>query len=136
MNTQDELISLIFKAGRLLRKNSQNGDNHSSFFQIKVLSFIDGGKNPTMKDVADNFCVTSPSATAVIDRLAELDNIIRIPDVIDRRIVRLALTEKGKAALESGLHDLSKRMEKMLSGLSEKEKLDLITILNKIVENQ
>jgi len=50
--------------------------------------------------------------------------------------VRLALTEKGKAALESGLHDLSKRMEKMLSGLSEKEKLDLITILNKIVENQ
>jgi DNA-binding MarR family transcriptional regulator len=101
-----------------------------------VLSFIELGKSPTMTDIADNFCVTGPSATSVIDRLAELEYIRRVPDVLDRRIVRLALTDKGRTALERGMRDLSKRMEKMLSGLNAKEKQDLKTILNKIVENK
>ena len=134
MNTQNELISLIYKVGRLMREKPPLGNKHNfSFFQIKVLSFIDSNKEPTMKDIADNFCITSPSATAVIERLAELDNIRRVPDPNDRRIVRLILTNKGKTAYEYGIKDLSERMEKILSKLSKKEKEDLRTILNKII---
>ena len=88
-----------------------------------------------MKDIADNFCVTCPSATAVIDRLAELGIIRRVSDAKDRRIVRLALTSKGKITLKRGLKELSNRMEKMLSGLNKKDREDLKRILNKIVQN-
>ena len=137
MNTQDELISLIFTISRQMRQRSPHDDKRDfSIFQIKVLDFIAAGKEPTMKDVADNFCVTCPSATAVIERLAELDIIRRIPDSTDRRIVRLALTRKGKTTLERGVKNLSKRMEKMLEGLNQKDKNNLKTILNKIVKNK
>jgi DNA-binding MarR family transcriptional regulator len=133
MNTNDELISLIFKIGRLMREKTLNGDKHNfSFLQIKVLSFIASAKEPTMKDISDNFRIACPSATAVIDRLVELENIRRIQDISDRRIVRLALTAKGKSTLECGMKDLSNRMEILLSNLNEREKEDLKTILNKI----
>lgn len=134
MNMQDELVSLIFKFGRLMRQNSSNSDKYNfSFLQVKILGFIDSNKEPTMKDIADNFCITCPSATAVIDRLVELDNIRRVSDAGDRRIVRLALTNKGKAALERGVKELSMRIEKLLFNLSAKEKEELKRILNKII---
>jgi DNA-binding MarR family transcriptional regulator len=135
MTTQNELISLIFKIGRLMRKKPADFKRGFSIFQVKVLSFIDSGGEPTMKDIADNFCVTCPSATAVIDRLAELGIIRRVSDAKDRRIVRLALTSKGKITLKRGLKELSNRMEKMLSGLNKKDREDLKRILNKIVQN-
>ena len=136
MTTQDELISLIFRASRLMRQNSARDHRHDfSFFQIRVLGFIDENIKPTMKDIADNFCVTCPSATSVIERLVELKNIRRIPDTRDRRIVRLALTGKGKTTLERGIKELSKHMEKMLSKLSAKEKSELKKILKKITLN-
>jgi len=134
MNMQDELISLIFKFGRMMRQNSSNGGKYNfSFLQVKVLSFIDANKEPTMKDIADNFCITCPSATAVIDRLVELENIRRVSDAGDRRIIRLALTDKGKITLERGVKELSERIEKMLFNLNSKEKEDLKKILNKII---
>ena len=137
MNKQDELVSLIFKFGRQIRQNSFYGKKHDfSFFQTRVLKFIGSAKEPTMKEVADNFCVTCPSATAVIDRLAELKYIRRVNDAGDRRMVRLALTEKGRTTLDRRIKELSKIMEKMLYGLTEKEKADLNRILNKIINKQ
>ena len=134
MNTQDELVSLIFKLGRLMRQTSSNDAKYNfSFLQVKVLSFIDSNDEPTMKEIADNFCITCPSATAVIDRLVELENIRRISDAGDRRIVRLALTDKGKITLERGIKELSARIEKLLFNLTAEEKEELKTILNKII---
>jgi DNA-binding MarR family transcriptional regulator len=134
MSIQDELVSLIFKLGRLMRQTPSNGDKYNfSFLQVKVLSFIDSNSKPTMKEIADNFCITCPSATAVIDRLVELENIRRVSDAGDRRIVRLALTDKGKTTLERGIKELSNRIEKLLSNLTAEEKKELETILNKII---
>ena len=136
MNVQDEIISLIFKITRQINKGSIGGGKRLfSIFQIKVMGFIDSSMEPTMKDIADNFCVTCPSATAVIERLVELENVRRIADASDRRTIRLALTEKGKTNLSSELKIMSKDMEKVLSKLTEKEKNDLKTILGKITNN-
>ena len=53
-------------------------------------------------------------ARTLFSKFAELGNIRRIEDPTDRRIVRLALTDKGKVSLEQGLKDLAKMIKKML----------------------
>jgi len=70
---QAQTVSLMFEVGRLLRANSTAvGCGGFSFFRIKVLDFVANQAKPTMKDVADNFGISCPSATAVIEQLVEL----------------------------------------------------------------
>ncbi len=131
---QAQTVSLMFEVGRLLRANSTAVScGGFSFFRIKVLDFVANQAKPTMKDVADNFGISCPSATAVIERLVELKYLRRAKDSKDRRLIRLELTTKGKNILTKGIKDLSKRIKSMLVGLNKEEKEELRIILNKIV---
>lgn len=131
---QAQIVSLMFEIGRMLRDNSTiSGCGGFSFFRIKVLDFVAQKDKPTMKDVADNFGISCPSATAIIERLVELKYLRRIKDSKDRRLIRLELTTKGKNVLKEGIKNLSKQIKNMLIGLNKKEKEELRIILNKIV---
>ena len=50
----------------------------------------------SLKDLADTLQVSPPSASAMVDRLVEMGLLVREQSTIDRREVRIRLTEAGK----------------------------------------
>jgi len=136
--SKNNLISLIFTATRLIRERTAGHGKVDPFSmaQFKVLALISEKGSPTMKEVADLLYITSPSATAIINRLVETRELERIYDKKDRRIVRLRLTEKGKKSFVERREVVTARMSKVIESLNEKEKGDLANILTKIINTK
>ena len=138
IQSKNELISLIFTATRLIRERTTRHGNVNPFSmaQFKVLAFVAEKETPTMKDIADFLYITSPSATAIINRLVKARELERVYGKEDRRIVRLKLTERGKKSLAEGREIAIAKMSKVIESLNEKEKNDLANILTKIINTQ
>jgi len=133
----EKLISMIFATSRLIRERSGNHEKIDPFsiLQLETLRYVDEKENPSMREIADYLCVTAPSVTSLIDTLAKSKLLERIHDKADRRLVRLAVTPKGKEALVVGFKKITKRMQAVLINLSEKERVDLIMILEKLSQS-
>ncbi len=135
--SENKLISLIFTATRLIREHmtGHGKANPFSMAQLKILAFVAEKGTPTMKEVANFLYITSPSATAITNRLVGAEELERIYGKEDRRIVRLKLTKKGGKTLAEGQKVVIARMGKVIKGLNEKEMEDLAIILTKIINS-
>jgi len=133
--TINYIISLIFKASRLIHeqlRKEKKRPNPFSVLRLEVLRYIAEKKNPLMKEVADYFCITPPSATSLINPLVKSGTLKRIYDKSDRRIVRLSITSKGRKELERSFDEVNNNMRKILTQLNINEKKNLIRILEKL----
>lgn len=83
----------------------------------------DDPRGPTISDVAGYLMLRHHSAVELVQRAGTLGLLRRVEDADDRRVVRLALTGKGEAALEqlSSLHleELSHLADSLLPLWSE-----------------
>ena len=103
---------------------------HLSVLQIQTLFFLKHDKDKTisMTDIAEYFRIELPSATSLVNKLIIQKLVSRHADKNDRRLVLIALTPEGKTMLENAMCERRKKLEKVLSYLSEKEKADLSSI--------
>lgn len=80
-----------------------------------------GDKDPTIRDVAEYLLVKHHTAGELADRVEALGLLRRVPDVEDRRAVRLQLTDSGHQVLaqltEVHLQELE-RLSPILGGYS------------------
>ena len=129
-----QLISMVFSTSRLIRERAKDREKIDpfSFLQLETLRYVAEKDNPSMKDIADYLCVTPPSATSLINGLAEAGQLERVHDKNDRRFVRLVVTPKGKTALASGFKKIITRMRRILNNLNARERSDLFKILEKL----
>ena len=75
-----------------------------------------------MGSLAKTIAVSKQQMTPIIDRLAKDELIVRMPSEDDRRIINIALTDKGDALLNSNLdkcHALIR--EKLCANATEEE---------------
>lgn len=130
----EQLISMIFTTSRLIRERAEDREKIDvfSYLQLETLRYVAEKDNPPMKDIADYLCITPPSATSLINNLVKMKQLERIYDKDDRRLIRLAIAAKGRKTLEVGFKKITKRMQRVLSKLNEKERSDLIKILEKL----
>ena len=85
-----------------------------------------------MKQVADFFFITPPSATSLIDSLVKSKMLKRLPDKNDRRVIHLILTPKGEKTLKKNFAQMTAQIKKVFTCLNEKERKQLISIYKKI----
>jgi len=133
--TIDCVISLIFKADRLIRRRLRKEKGHHdpfSVLRLEVLRYIAKKKNPSMREVADYFCITPPSVTTLINSLVKSKVVKRVYDKDDRRAIRLFITLKGREELKKGINRINNNMRKVLRQLNTKELKGLIRILEKL----
>jgi DNA-binding MarR family transcriptional regulator len=83
-------------------------------------------------ELADAAGVSRATMTGLIDTLERDGLVTRAPDTVDRRMMLVRLTAKGRALLEDILPDHFKRMTWLMSPLSEFERQTLVLLLNKI----
>ncbi len=134
-NTTNQTIALIFKTSRLVRERLRKEKKHPDLFSVlrlEALRYIEEKKSPLMKEVADYFCITPPSATSLINSLVKSGAIKRVRDKKDRRIVHLVITLKGRKKLKKGFGEINNNMKKILAQLKISEQKNLIKILEKL----
>ena len=91
-----------------------------------VLSHADKDPEKTMGqivDLAKQLNITAPSITSSIRKMEQFGYIARQTDPADQRVMRLALTEKGRSCIQS-IKDVTDKMEEiLLKGMSVEEKI-------------
>jgi DNA-binding MarR family transcriptional regulator len=97
----DRIVALYRRSGRSLRANDPiNWAEGLTMAQLRVLFFV-GREGPVaVGQVASGLGISQPSATETLDKLVCRDLVERTADPSDRRIVRTALTDKGKEMID------------------------------------
>ena len=129
-----KLISSLMNTQRLIGDKIRR-DEDVGFFsitQLEILRYIDVERQPLMREVAEYLKVTPPSVTFLIDPLVRAGKLRRLSDKKDRRIIRLAITAKGKRALNEGFKKIKGRVGGVFEKLNKKEINSLIKIHQKI----
>jgi len=135
--TNKDAASVFFAFTRVIKSAIQASSTATcSFLQMKTLSYVKEQGEPTMGDIAYELRASSPAVTAIIDKLVETNDLERITDLNDRRIIKLRLTKSGKETLDKSMKAVHKNIQNKLSVLSDSEQKDLINILQKLIINQ
>ncbi len=131
---QLENLLLTFRR-KMSQEYKKEGLNFElTFSQTELLRLIGKNEKVTMKEIAQYFDITPPSATVLVGEMEKKKLIKRKDDPKDRRIIYIVFTNKAKALFKK----FSKRKEtivtKMLSGLSANDKIALERIIKIIIE--
>src|SRR5437773_11635333 len=118
--------NLIF---RELRKSVEKDDRITlpQFDVLVQLSRQDEGLS--FIGLSRRLLVTSGNLTGIVDRLEREGFVVREPDAVDRRIVRIHLTRKGKDVIAGIVPEHVKMIESIFAGISVKELRQLRDLL-------
>lgn len=133
---QNPIVEAIFALARLLKEQISTDLKivHLSILQLQALVLIHQHPDISMSDIANYFKIELPSATSLITKLVKMKLAVRKADKNDRRLVKISLTSQGESLLEEGMKCRTKRMEKIVSYLSDKDKRDFLRILQTLIK--
>lgn len=89
--------------------------------QHYILRYISQKEKCTSSELAEIFCVNKSAITAMTNRLVEKGLIRRIRGRHDRRVVYLALTEKGSRLFKETEEKIHQLVESFITKFSEAE---------------
>ncbi|OCT15078.1 MarR family transcriptional regulator [Paenibacillus pectinilyticus] len=131
INTRETFQRLVRLFGLLQKDGAQ--DCGISLIQSHILYELGKRPNLSLNDLAQLLVMDTSSLSRQVQQLVELDLVIRLPDMNDRRYVVLSLTSNGE---QKRLH-IAESMELFLSNVFEnipKEKheqvFDSLDLLN------
>ena len=99
---------------------------------LRLLQMIDRMPSAKMVEIATALDVHLPAVSQIVDKLSSQGLVVRVPDAIDRRVTRLALTEGSERLLADATDARIEKMEVATSSLTEAQLSVLITLLTKI----
>ena len=127
------LIRKLMQAGALYSKELNKKYNVSApqLASLRVL-LHDGAMPPSQ--IAKQIMVNSSTLTGVIDRLEKKGLVSRLRNDPDRRIIRVELTEAGRALAESAPPPIQVKIIKGMRKLEQTEREKIIQSLTKLTE--
>ena len=102
--------------------------------QIKLLTCFSDKDELTMTELSRNLSVSMPTMTAMVDRLVNSKMVERERGSIDRRVVKVRLTDAGEKVLKKLLRIRRKEMEKVLMNLNEEEMKNYLTSIEVVAQ--
>ncbi len=103
--------------------------------QFTVLYFVDFNKGDlSSAQLSRRFLMTPQSMSELITVLEKKKLLKKSADPINKRILRISLTSKGKKIVEDSSKILDKVEDELLEGLLDEEKVVLKKILYKILD--
>jgi len=90
------------------------------------------GDSVRVTDLARGLERSTNSVSMIVDRMTKIGLVRRIRDKIDRRVVRVVMTEKGARALRPATVAGLEFLQKTVSPLSAEERRTLISLLEKV----
>jgi DNA-binding MarR family transcriptional regulator len=87
-----------------------------------------------MVELAKEQMITQAAMSSIVNHLEELKLLERTKNEIDRRVVKVAITEKGQEEVRKGLRLYRKFIEKATRNLTSNEKHGLLTTFDHMLE--
>jgi DNA-binding MarR family transcriptional regulator len=136
----DQLSARCFRAfhramrlhGRMLmRAMAAHGVHHG---QAMCLRFLAGRDDLTQRDLARALHVSPPTVTKMVGSMERAGLVRRRPDAADARLVRVELTEAGRAQERVMYSVAGEFVDKSFGALSATERRDLARLLEKLAD--
>ena len=108
-------------------------DQELTFSQWTTLVALHDGRINTAGDLAHNICHDAGSLTRLIDQMVERGLVTRGRCENDRRVVKLALTPRGREVVEALAPRMMNFWNGLLSGFTHAEVDTLIGLLTRLV---
>jgi DNA-binding MarR family transcriptional regulator len=99
---------------------------------IRMSNILYRNSNPTMGELSQALAVPLPTATRMVDWCVQREYAQRLSDVNDRRIVRVAQTDKGRRFHEAIASLMAQSVQEIVGCLTDREQTTLLTLLRKI----
>lgn len=129
-----ELFEMIFNVYKMMKKNySLFKETNLSMVQFHGLAYLFENPGCSLKELAERFSITNPSANDLVEKLVNLKLVKREDDKKDRRIIHLYLTDKGKNLIKKIMKEKNNCFSILIKKLSFEEKKQLLTILKKLL---
>ncbi|PFP29785.1 MarR family transcriptional regulator [Bacillus sp. AFS073361] len=106
-----------------------NGLNPTEFAVLELL--YHKGDQP-MQQIGGKILLASGSITYVVDKLEQKGMLRRIACPKDRRVTYAQITEDGKKFIQEIFPEHAEQINRLMSSLSESEKLEAIELLKKL----
>lgn len=88
-----------------------------------------------MSELSSFLKVSNGNVTGIVDRLVEDGLLVRVPVEGDRRAMLVRLTGKGRSEFAKMARAHSDWVDELLSGLSEQETAQLVSLLDKAAKS-
>ena len=131
-----ELVGLL-ESIHLLRKLFLIRTSSASplhFGQIAIMKTIEKNENCTQAEIAEHLGVTPASVATSTKRLQKAGLITKTVDEDNLRCKRLALTEKGRKAIQEHLTVFEEYDRQVFSDFSKEEEEELFSLLSRVAE--
>lgn len=99
--------------------------------QLVVLKEL-ASKNLTGSDLAHQVSLSNATVTAIIDRMEKKGLVARKRDSVDRRKVRISLTDDGQSVLDQAPSSLQDSFVKQLDRLDDWERTLILSSLQRV----
>jgi len=101
--------------------------------QFYVLATIGYTGGIPFSEIGEKMMVTVSNLTGIVDRLEEKGVVVRERDALDRRVVRVKLTEKGSKAYKNTIPLFEKSVSQFFSPLGKAQQKELASLLRKLI---
>jgi DNA-binding MarR family transcriptional regulator len=133
-----EVLSRVTRLARHLdrARRSAFAEHDLEAWEFDVLSALRRSGEPYQLSpgaLLNQTLVTSGTMTNRIDRLAARDLVRREPDPTDRRGVLVVLSPRGRAVVDDTLTDQLAHEQKLLAGLTDRQRDALADLLRDLV---
>ncbi|MBU0517669.1 MarR family transcriptional regulator [bacterium] len=130
-----ELMQQLVNQFHFLESESIPPDSEFNFRELRVILLL-GYKGPSkMSDIADKLGIAVSTATGIFDRLVDKGLAARERSEEDRRIVRVDLTERGRAIYQWDNDEHAKFVKQILSRLGRTDRVLFLGLMKKIMVN-
>ena len=121
-----QIIKNVVKPFENVSKNSLGP------MQLGLLNFLKHEDSISMTEIATKFNVSKQQLTKLTDKLAEKNYIDRVNDLIDRRSIKISITEIGIQFLNEYEKQVIDLMKTRFEKLSDEHILELLAAVNSI----
>jgi DNA-binding MarR family transcriptional regulator len=110
-------------------------DAHMYPGQPKLLSLIMANEGIPQKQLSEKNCVKPATITGMLNKLEANKYVYRVPDEVDKRIMRVYLTPEGRQFAEDSEKFMNSMMDQLFYGFSDEELKTLVILTEKMRSN-
>jgi len=126
----NQVMALLPDLTKAFRTNEPQEVLHMDigFPEICVLGQLSSNEKPTMSELGRSISMDLSTLTRTVDKLVEKEFVARKRDPEDRRMVRVAMTAKGRKIISRFEEARKKHIESILRQMTSQERRDLLNI--------
>ena len=103
--------------------------------QVGILIALSGRGELSQQELAKRIGITAPSMTVALQKMEKLGYITRTHDEDDQRVIRISITEKGRADVEYVKSAIGRMKEIIMKDITLEEKLIMRRVMMQVRDN-